>query len=644
MNLEALENSSPGHWIYDVNDQFKRHVYERSLRAFAAGDAARDAITTRAALESRQKLIRERFLADIGGLPSCESPLNVQTTGEVAGDGYRIEKLIFESRPKNYVTANLYIPGSLSGRTGAVLFVCGHAAEAKTYHQYQTCCQYFVQAGLVVLAIDPVGQGERLSYWDPNTSSTTVNWGTGEHDHAGAQCLPLGDAMARYFLHDIVRAVDLLQTRPEVDPKRIGITGNSGGGTQSSLAMLAEPRIAAAAPGTFIMNRRTYLLAGGAQDAEQIWPGFSAAGFDHEDIVLAMAPRPVCVLAVTSDFFPIEGTRETVARTKRFWELCGRAGDLELAEDFSTHAYTPALARAAAKFFCKHLRGAECNADKAKIKLFDHKTLWATRSGQVRGDFSDAVFVHASNVARVKELEAKRSAIPAEKRKQDALAWLRGRVFNERKPCELNPRYFAHHEAGELTVDGAMWWSQEGVFNVGYAFRSKALEGKKLPVTLAVWNGGQTALKPHWDWIEKECGSGRAVVVLSVTGVGPLKPTTSHQRDPEGHFELNHKLCTDLLFLGDNLALLRTYDVLRTLEMLQIWPNLDASQLHAFGSGSHALYVQLAAALDSRIRRVTIENGPPNFAAWVSTPHYEPRGSYQTLISGILQHGDLSDF
>ena len=136
------------------------------------------------------------------------------------------------------------------------------------------------------------------------------------------------------MLHDAMRT-RLLISRPEVDPAKIGVTGNSGGGTQTSLVMLADPRVAAAAPATFIMNRETYQRTGQPQDAEQLWPGFTGAGFDHEDILLAMAPKPVCVLAVTSDFFPIEGTRRTVTRSRRIWELSDRGEALELVEDDS---------------------------------------------------------------------------------------------------------------------------------------------------------------------------------------------------------------------------------------------------------------------------------------------------------------------
>lgn len=179
----------------------------------------------------------------------------------------------------------------------------GHHEQAKHHPEYQTVCQHLVKSGLIVLAIDPIGQGERLSYYEQALDGPTIRSCTGEHDYAGSQCWPLGDGLARYFVHDGMRGIDYLCTRPEVDSDKIGVTGNSGGGTQTSLMMVCDPRIAAAAPATFIMNRRTYLFAGGAQDAEQIWPGMSALGFDHEDILLAVAPKPVRVLSVQYDFF-----------------------------------------------------------------------------------------------------------------------------------------------------------------------------------------------------------------------------------------------------------------------------------------------------------------------------------------------------
>ncbi|WJH33578.1 prolyl oligopeptidase family serine peptidase [Paenibacillus sp. CC-CFT747] len=307
MNLSQLENYFVD---YDVNDELKQHVYGRSIEAFARGDQARDAIVNRDQLEARRTHLRGKFMEAIGGIPACDTALNPRTTGRVQGEGFSIEKIMFESRPQTYVTANLYIPDSLDSPRGAVLFLCGHDREAKHSEEYQTVCRILVHSGLVVLAIDPIGQGERFSYYEADAGELTVADGIIEHEYAGMQCLPLGDGLARYFLHDAMRAIDYLTTRPEVDPARIGVTGNSGGGTQTSMLMLADPRLAAAAPGTFIMSRQSYLITGQAQDAEQVWFGMSAAGLDHEDILLAMAPRPVLVLAVTNDFFLLKARIE----------------------------------------------------------------------------------------------------------------------------------------------------------------------------------------------------------------------------------------------------------------------------------------------------------------------------------------------
>ncbi len=332
MNAHEFRSYSDNLFPYDVGDQLKLHIYNRSERAFAAGDAARDAIRTRAQLEKRKRHIRKFFIDCLGGLPATGGELRARTVGVIEADGFKIEKVIFESRPRHFVTTNLYLPNGLTKPRAALLLLCGHAEQAKQYPVYQGICQRFARAGFVVLALDPIGQGERLSYYEPTKGAPTVRSCTGEHDYAGIQCQPLGDAIGRYFLHDAMCGVDYLQSRREVDGRRIAVTGGSGGGTQTCMLMMADPRIAAAAPCCFLMNRSTYLWEGGAQDAEQIWPGFTAAGFDHEDFLLAMAPKPACVLAAKSDFFPIEGTRRTVARCQRFWKLYGRESDLVLFE------------------------------------------------------------------------------------------------------------------------------------------------------------------------------------------------------------------------------------------------------------------------------------------------------------------------
>lgn len=624
--------------------QLKDHIYERSQRLFAAGDAQRDRIGTVDAVRQRQRDIRRLVIAGVGGLPSVDTPLNPRVTGTVEGEGFRIEKIIFESRPRHYVTANLYLPlNRPAGRTAAVLFLSGHHDTAKVAPEYQNVCQTLVRAGLVVLAQDPVGQGERLSYVDPGTNHNPVGIGTRDHDYAGAQSRLLGDTLAGYMLHDAMRGIDYLLSRPEVDPSKIGVTGNSGGGTQTSLVMLADPRVAAAAPATFIMNRDTYQRTGQPQDAEQIWPGFTGAGFDHEDILLAMAPKPVCVLAVTSDFFPIEGTRRTVTRSRRIWELSGRGAALEVVEDESTHAYTPKLARAAARFFAHHLLGQTVDLAGFEPKAFPPEQLHATKSGQVRGELADAAFVFDRTAARLKEVEAARAALTVADRRSRALEWLRRQVLQQRDNTPLNPRRIDRgRAAGAFTVDIAFWYPQPYLANLGMLIRPRDRPADALPVTIAIWDEGTAALSAHTEWIRAECARGRAVFVVNLSGMGPLQPDAINQGPTGDFYGTWRKLSDDLEWMGDSMVALRTYQALRSIEVLGEWPELNRHDVRFYAEGRTGVHAKLAAALAPEVKGCDWQNGF-TFTDFVRTRWYDATDIKPFILPGVLRYFDVDE-
>lgn len=643
MSLRDLERSSPGQWFYDVGDQLKQHIYHRSLTAFANGDALRDGLQSPAEVIAHQWMIQETLLRGIGGLPDSDTPLHAEVTGVVQGHGFRIEKVIFQSRPRHYVTANLYLPDGVQENTPAILFLCGHHLQAKHQPEYQSVCQHFVLAGFVVLAQDPIGQGERFSYYEPELEDTTVPWGTVDHDYAGAQCLPLGESLARYFLHDAMRGVDYLCSRPEVDPSRIGVTGNSGGGTQSSLIMMADPRIAAAVPGTFIMNRETYLMQGGAQDAEQIWRGFTAGGYDHEDILLAMAPKPIRVLAVQSDFFPIEGTRRTVERCKRYWGLFGKEESIDLVEDASTHCYTYNLATAATDFFLRHLMGVEPSPRAPQIEPFSPERLWCTKSGQVRGEIVDAEFVFEAIQPHLEDRTRYRASLTPEERTSRAKRWLLEKVRRNRNSVPLNPRYYRTTHEQNWTVEMALWWTQEGILNQAYLFRDFRSKDKTLPVTLAVWDGGTNSLRNHYDWITKTCDAGRAVMVLDVSGCGALAIRPFVDAPNEVFYGCLHKLSTDLLFLDDDMVSLRVWDVLRALDMVAEWKGLSTEDIRIYAEGREGLYGQLAAFLEPRITSSEVVGGIGSYTQWLSSRHYQTENIYSVILPEVLDYFDLNE-
>ncbi|UVI27596.1 alpha/beta hydrolase family protein [Paenibacillus spongiae] len=631
--------------LYDTRDQFKRHIFDRADEAFARGDDERDRIRTIDQLAARKAEMRRLFLESAGGLPASSASLNARTIDIVQGDGFQIEKITFESRPDHIVTANLYMPDGINLPAPAVLFLCGHDRDAKHSERYHLVCSRLALAGLIVLAIDPIGQGERLSYIPEDGRFEDAIWGTQEHQRAGAQCLPIGQGLARYFVHDAMRAVDYLSERPEVDSSRIGVTGNSGGGTQASMLMICDDRIAAAAPGTFIMNRQTYMHAGGVQDAEQIWRGLTGHGFDHEDILLAFAPKPLAVLAVTYDFFPIEATRRTVGRCSRFWEMHRKSDQLLLIEDESEHRFTDKLAEAAAAFFSEHLLNRKLERDDPDPRPIPRHLLQSTPSGQVLIDMKEARTVWNENVDFALQLEQLRSERESGTAKHDGIRWLKERVFASRQRCDLNPRRvpLGNTEDG-LAAEYVMWWSQEGVMNSGMIFRGGNASGaKNSPLTVAVWEGGTAALIQRRDWLQSCCSNGRSVLVLNASGVGPHSPYPIYDSPPLAFYGVMHKLSDELLWLGDSLTAMRTFDVIRCLDLIEHLKEYRDGAIDFYTAGRTNLYVMLAAAIDDRIGRIAETNGLRSVTEWVCAYSYEEEDAMSYILPGMLHYFDLAD-
>src|SRR6185503_13692802 len=146
-----------------------------------------------------------------------------------------------------------------------------------------------------------------------------------------------GRGVAAYFAWDSVRAVDLLASLPDVDPTRIGGTGNSGGGAQTVFLMLADDRLAAAMPCTYITTLSHFFRTGQPLDAEMNQAGTLGLGVDHADQLLGFAPKPLLVGAAAYDFFPIEGTEQSVAEARRLYALLGAPGSVDITVSPSPH-------------------------------------------------------------------------------------------------------------------------------------------------------------------------------------------------------------------------------------------------------------------------------------------------------------------
>src|SRR5215471_12980777 len=164
-------------------------------------------ISTLADLKARQQYVRERLRSYLGDLPE-RTPLNPRVIGTLDRGDYRIEKIIFESRPGFYVTANLYLPKTGSPPYPAILYPLGHERGAKAHQAWQRTLASLARRGFVGLAWDPVGQGERVQMYDEDWRDSKVQASTTEHTILGAQCLLTGAHIAQYTIWDGIRALD----------------------------------------------------------------------------------------------------------------------------------------------------------------------------------------------------------------------------------------------------------------------------------------------------------------------------------------------------------------------------------------------------------------------------------------------------
>jgi dienelactone hydrolase len=370
---------------------YLRDQLDRAWSQDGARRARFERVRTDADLLALRKDLRARVLDVIGGLPDTKTPLNARVSGTIPMDGYRIEKVVFESLPGLHVTALVYVPDGPSGRKPAVLVPCGHAPDGKSFRNYQELSGQLARRGYVVISWDPVGQGERSQFWDAARGRSRYNLVCGEHAVLGNLACVAGSSLVRYMVWDGMRALDYLLTRADVDPARIAVTGTSGGGFQSLYLGALDERIQVVAPSCFVtslpMRMANRIFEDPDSDPEQDPYRLVSAGIDHAGLMLLIHPRPVILLAAVKDFFPIEGTRKTFHEVAALYRAFGHGDRIALAEGVHGHMYSPENRRAAFAFIDR-FAGMPTRTTLDPIKILEAPALRVTPTGQVRVDLS----------------------------------------------------------------------------------------------------------------------------------------------------------------------------------------------------------------------------------------------------------------
>ncbi len=624
------------------------------------GDARRDAVrggrSARAYVESARARVSESF----GPLPE-KTPLNARTTHRVERDAYVMETVIFESRPGFPVTANLYVPKGRPLPMPGVVGTCGHSANGKAAEAYQGFAQGLARLGYVVLIFDPPGQGERFQYLatpadggpasvpaapgragSPAPLKSRYGPGVTEHIRAGNQMGLVGEFLGTWFAWDGIRALDYLLSRPEVDPTRVGVTGNSGGGTQTTWLCGLDRRWTMAAPACFVT---TFLRNAGNElpaDTEQCPPNALALDLDHSDFLAALAPAPVTILAKEKDFFDARGAEVAYARLRRLYGHLGRADDAHLVIGPTSHGYTQENREAMYRFF-NSVVGYPAPEGEPALTIEKDETLWASPRGQI-GTEPGVRTIASFTREKAAALAAKRRevrgdglvravreglCIPAMPETAPDFRILRSvgaRGYPARRYCtyavETEPDIFAlvtRLDAEELTSRPPRVASR-AVLYVSHRSADAELRGDTFVRELAA------------------ADTNVAFFAMDVRGVGESQPDTCGKDQFLMAYGSDYFLSAHGMMLGRPYLGQKAYDVMRVLQWLVANGH---TEVHLAARGWGALAAAPAALLSPVVRRVTLKNALSSWTEVAVTEDYD--WPFAALPHGVLDRFDLPD-
>lgn len=555
------------------------------------------------------------------------TPLHTKITGKIEHEKYTVEKLYFESQPCYYVTANLYLPKNIQGPSPAVLFTSGHSGPGKALPLYQEACIGLALKGYVVLAIDPMGQGERLEYFDSKSEGSNIESAVNQHYYLGRPAFLINRTFSGLRVWDCIRALDFLVSRPEVDTTKIAAVGNSGGGQMGLLITAVDKRVKVCAvghPGG--QMEKNYLLGQNLIDRQ---------------ILSLIAPRPVLMIVG-------EKSGEAVFHQKKvediqmFDEGLGYSKEraqLVLVDGVHDLKYPK---REKVYEWLNHWfdKEAEGTAE-PRMQTENPKDLWATKSGStlvsLKGQTGQSlnakilktIYKPAKDLTELKKQVAARIGLNA----------------NE-KNTGLDVRSIETIHYGDISVEKFTYQSETGIVIPSLLIKPRVIN-PAAPVYIYASDRGKP--RSYQDSIIPFAlaKKGSVVLAIDVRGVGEVSPTPALPQ------AVVYSTCSQFQWYHDCLAIqspgfgrtmlaMRTFDIMRGIDFLQSRKELQGRKLLIYGEGIGGLWALLASIYDQRVDGVTTRGTLVSYKELVNKKYYAINSAY-FWVPGALCDFDISD-
>ena len=578
------------------------------------------AIRTVADADQRRTYVRSEILKELGGLPDYHGPLNARTTGEIRADSYTIEKVIYESLPGFYVTANLYRPNA-PGRYPAVLLQAGHTQQGKP--ENQRIAANLAMMGFVVLCFDPIGQGERVQTYSAQLGGPLAGWSVPEHILMDAQSQLIGQGLARYFIWDAMRSLDYLSSLPEVDASRIGAAGCSGGGALTTFIGALDPRVKAVVAACYPSSFKV-LFPATAVHAEMVFPHFLADGLDTADFVEMSAPKPWLLQATETDEFGFssKGVELVFHEAQDWYDLYHARANLNFIIGPGSHGMPLANREALYEWMIRWLKNGEGDFHEQPVKMYTNDDLRVTPTGHVEDEPGNRkIFKVLLDDLRAEEQQG--STAELQKYLEDLRIATDGtaptlRSLHETSGATITEQHFQFESEPGIWLDATLYLPSS--------------PGRK-PAVVLVRGDEQVDGMSLSAIAEQMAKLGRVVL--------EMEPRTSLVKNTEGPYTGDWITDLQANLIGRNLPAMRAHDILRGVDLLRARNDVDSSSICGAARGVAGTWLLLAAAADPRLGKIWLDRTPYSLRA--ALDNSMTSDLWDAVIPGFLLHWDLQD-
>ncbi len=601
----------------DSTLRWMNEIAQRELQQ--RGETIRQ-VHTVAEAEHRKQEVRTKLMAGLGGLPDYSGPLNSRITGQIRNDSYTIEKVIYQSLPGFYITANLYRPNR-PGRYPAVLLQAGHTQEGKP--ENQRLAANLAMKGFVVLCFDPIGQGERVQTYSRQLDAPLAGWSVPEHIQMAAQAQLIGEGLARYFIWDAMRSLDYLASRSDVDASRIGAAGCSGGGALTTFTGALDPRLKVVIPGCYPSSFQLLFSTFGP-DAEMVFPRFLASGLDTADFVELSAPTPWLLQATEQDqyHFSHEGVR-LVYEEARKWDALYEAQDkVGFLVGPGWHGMPLVSREAVYEWMIRWLKDGQGDFHEQPVKMYTNHELLVTASGNVENEAGSrklyqlllADFHARERQGTIPELfdELRNLKIPTDGSAPEV------KILDESNGAEGRQQHIKFESEPGIWLDARLYVPSS--------------PGRK-PAVLMVKGNEYFGIMPTATMAEQMARLGQVVL--------EMEPRKSFMKNDEGPFTGDWVTNVQANLIGLDLPALRAHDILRGVDLLRTRSDVEPASIRGAARGVEGIWLLLAAAADPRISKIWLDKTPYSLRA--ALENSMTSDLWDAAVPNFVLHWDLND-